>query len=218
MSKPVILFAAVLILVVGGIIWRINESSSAPELPFESKIKPPQASPLCPWREPEADLELFFPSATRYEIETHILSGLRLELAERLGRAPTGDENALQLHRVYHEQSPLGTVLTRRVKGTYGAIELVLAVANDERLCGLRLQRLREPATVESALQDPEWRGSFKGKGSDNSWKIGHDIPEVPAEARASAEAIVDGVRSLLILLAAADHPRSRVPVAAPHH
>ena len=90
--------AAVLLAVVG---WRITEVSNTSERPFEGKNKLPQAAPLCPWREPDADLKLLFPIATRYELETRILSGLRVELAERLGRVPTGDENALHVYRIY---------------------------------------------------------------------------------------------------------------------
>ena len=108
--------AGALALLFAAVVWRIGDLSSS-EPPFEPKTKMPQAAPLCPWREPESDLKRFFPNATRYEPETRILSGQRLELAERLGRVPTGDENALHLYRSYEEQSPLGTVLTRRVKG-----------------------------------------------------------------------------------------------------
>ena len=120
MSRPFIFGAGLLALLFAAVVWRIGDLSSS-EPPFEPKTKLPQAAPLCPWREPASDLQRFFPNATRYEPETRILSGQRLELAERLGRMPTGDENALHLYRSYEEQSPLGTVLTRRVKGAYGA-------------------------------------------------------------------------------------------------
>jgi hypothetical protein len=167
----------------------------------EAHARPPEAAPLCPWRAPQADLQQLFPTATRYETETRILSGQRLELARRLGRTPTGDENALHLYPVYREQTALGSVVTRRVKGAYGAIELVLAADTGHRVCGLLLQRLREPEPIARALQDPNWLHSFHGEGADAAWQLGGDIPDVPPEARASARAVVEGARSALILL-----------------
>jgi len=218
MSRPVIFSAGVLALLLGMVGWRINEDSRSSEVPFEAKTKPPQAAPLCPWREPESDLALFFPGATHYEIETRILSGRRLELTERLGRAPTGDENVLHLHCVYREKTPLGVVLTRRVKGAYGAIELVLAVSTNGQTRALRLQRLREPEPIAVALQNPDWLRAFAGQRADSPSQRGRDLPEVPAEAQASADGIIEGTRSLLILLAAADEAHSHGPTAAHHY
>jgi hypothetical protein len=197
--------------------WRINQSLSSETL-FESKLKPAQAAPLCPWREPEADLKAFFTNATRYQIETRILSGLRLELAQRLGRQPTGDENALRLYRIYQEVTPIGAVLTGRVKGEFGAIELVTAVNSEGNVCGVSLQRLREPKAISDALQNREWLNAFIGKNAASAWKTGSDLPELPLEARPSGDAVVDGVRSLLILFAAAQELPSRSSVAAHHN
>jgi len=217
MSRLLILGAGTLVLLLLIVGWRIIESSNPPEIPFQTKNTPPPPAPLCPWREPESDLKLFFPDATRYELETLILSGQRLELAERLGRAPTGDENALHVHPIYRDATRIGTVLTRRVKGAFGAIEIVLAVNAHGAVCGLRLQRLREPEPIAAALQNPAWLRSFDGRRGDGSWKPEGRIPEAAPEARASAEAIADGVRSLLILLATFDESRSQSPVATPH-
>jgi len=161
-------------------------------------------------------MKMFFPGATGYTTETRILSGQRLELAARLGRTPTGDENALRVYSIHQEQTPLGVVLTRRVKGDLGVIEVVLAVNPSQQICGLRLQRLREPEATAAALQSSEWLRSFDGKRADSSWQLGKEIPDVPADARTSAEAIVDGVRSSLILLAAENDARG-LP-ATPHH
>jgi hypothetical protein len=217
MSKKVLIGACALVLVLAALGWRIKESLPATEVLFEGRNRPPSAAPLCPWREPENDLKVLFPEATRYGVETHILSGRRLELAEHLGRAPTGDENALHVYRIYQDQTPLGTVLTRRVKGAFGAIELVLGVGADEKVCGLRLQRLREPETIANALRNPEWLHSFYGNQAESSWKRGGDIPEVVPEARPSAEAVIDGVRCSLILLAAAERAGTN-RITAPHH
>lgn len=208
--------AALLAAGVALVVWR--HAQPLPETLVENPTKPPEAAPLCPWRDPETSLNSFFPSATRYVLETRILSGMRLELARRLGRMPTGDENALRLYRIYQDSTVLGTVLTRRVKGDYGAIEIVLGVDENQRICGLRLQRLREPEPIARALQDVKWQRSFEGKGAGDSWQIGQDLPAVPAEAHSSAASVVEGVRSLLILLAGSEQAGSSVLVQAQHH
>ena len=215
MSRTLFLGSCALTLLLAVAGWRIYESARPSELPFETKNRPPAPAPLCPWREPESDLKMFFPNATGYSTETRILSGQRLELAARLGRQPTGDENALRTYSIHQDQSPLGVVLTRRVKGELGAIEMVLAVSTNQQICGLRLQRLREPEASAAELQNSEWLRSFDGKRADSSWELGKTIPDVPAKAHASAEAIIDGVRSSLILLAAANQASNLI--ATPH-
>jgi hypothetical protein len=217
MSRAFIFGTGALVLAAAIVGWRITESFS-PEILLEYKARPPQAASMCPWRDPPSDLKQFFPSATRYEVDTRILSGLRVELAQRLGRTPTGEENALHVYRIYQDKLELGTVLTRRVKGNYGAIELVLAVEPAGQVRGLRLQRLREPDSIAAALTNPEWLHSFEGRNTDSSWKIGGDITEVPSEARLSANAIVEGTRSLLILLATASLTNAPGPATPSHH
>ena len=216
MSRPIIFSAGGLALLLALVAWRVVEPSPPSEVVFNPQTRPPPAAPLCPWREPAGDLKLFFPDATRQELEIRILSGQRMELAAQLGRTPTGDENALHVYHVYAGSAPLGVVLTRRVKGAYGAIELVLAVDPDERVRGLRLQRLREPEPAAQALQNPDWLRSFAGKRATDPWKLGHDVPEATPDARSSAEAIVEGVRSLLILLATTG--QTNAPVVIHHH
>jgi hypothetical protein len=211
-----LIFSGVLA-VLAVLLWRAAASHES-EAQLESKASPPEAAPLCPWREPQADMQGLFPDATRYENETRILSGRRLELAGRLGRMPTGDENILRLNRIYREQVCLGTVLTRRVKGDYGAMELVLAVDPDQRVHGLRLQRWREPDSVMKELLDPAWQQSWKGKGADSPWQLGGDIPEVALEARGPARALVEAAKALLILLETADRAPSGNSGLAHHH
>jgi hypothetical protein len=197
--------------------WRAERLSTSEEV-FQGRTKPTEPAPLCPWREPEKDLKELFPKATRYEVETRILSGLRTELTHRLGRAPTGDENALRLYRVYNGTTVLGTVLTRRAKGEYGAIELVLATDANGRVSGVRLQRLREPEPIARVLEDPSWQLSLQGKDAESSWQLGQDVPQVPPEAQASARALLDGARSLLILLATAENHGAHRLTAEHHH
>jgi len=217
MSKKLLVGTFALVLMLAALGWRIRESSLATEVLFEGRSRLPTAAPLCPWREPENDLRLLFPDATRYAVETHVLSGRRLELSERLGRTPTGDENALHVYRIYRDQTPLGAVLTRRVKGAFGGIELVLGVGADKKVRGLRLQRLREPETIASGLRNPEWLRAFHGKQAGSLWTSGRDLPEVTPEARPSAEAVIDGVRCSLILLAAAEQTGTNRNLAAHH-
>src|SRR5258708_1895596 len=82
---------------------------------------------LCPWRDPDGDLKQFFPTATGHQEETLVLSRERQALGRRLGRTPTGEENALQIHRISQGTTPLGVIVARRVHGESGLIELVLA-------------------------------------------------------------------------------------------
>src|SRR5690348_17066492 len=162
MRRPVLfgaLAATTCVVLLGG-----HFTKSSPDVFSDPAVTPPEAAPLCPWRQPEADLKEFFPGATRSEIQTGILSGLRPELARRLGRVPTGDENALRLARVYRDQAVAGSILTRRVKGEHGAIEIVLAVDTNLSVVGVRLQRLREPESIAHALEDTNWLGAFNGK------------------------------------------------------
>ncbi len=194
--------------------WSGLLSENLPETPFEIKTPRFEAAPLCPWREPERDLSDFFPGAVRYEAETHILSGWRMELAQRLGRMPTAGENALHLYRIFGPQQPMGAILTTRVKGEYGAIEIVLAASNQGEVIGLRLQRLREPEGIRTALQQPAWLDSFRGKTTRHPWQFGRDIPEPTSSAHTSADAVVEGVRGLLILL---DTAAQAQPAAARH-
>ena len=214
MIRQVLLGGAGLAAAAALILWRSSFSS---ETLVERRIAPPEAAPLCPWREPERDLKALFPQATRYEVETRVLSGMRQQLGARLGRGLAPDETALHLNRVYQDATLLGTVLTRRVKGEHGAIEIVAGVGVDRRLHGLRLQRLREPDSVSKALQDPQWLGAFLGKTAESAWRLGTDVPDVPAEAGPSADAIVQGTRTLMVLLAAAETPVAVSPTVARH-
>jgi hypothetical protein len=59
---------------------------------------------------------------------------------------------------------------------------------------------MREPQAIAEALNEPAWQRSFVGKTSHNKWQMGHDISSVPAIAQNSAQAIIEGARSLIIL------------------
>src|SRR5207253_10130380 len=133
---------------------------------------------------PEDDLKYFFPRANHYELETHSLSALRLDLAARLGRPLEPEENLLRLYRIHGENSVLGTIMTRRVKGSHGAIEIGLATDIQGKVCGLRIQRIREPEEISVALNNPEWLRQFDGKTPESSLENGAAVAGLPAEAR----------------------------------
>lgn len=177
----------------------------AEEAVFQPPSRIDEPAPMCPWREPESDLRRFFPTATGYETEVRVLSGQRLELQRRLGRPPAPGEGSLQVHRVLRDGARAGSVLTGRVKGEHGAIEVVVAFDTSSTVKGVRLQRLREPEAIASALGSPAWLGAFNGKDADAEWRLGGDIPELPAQAHESGAQVVEGVRTLAILLQAAD-------------
>jgi hypothetical protein len=205
MNRALAALALLPLLLVGGI-WHLSSGSSGTVLTHPGSagghVEP---APLCPWREPERDLRRFFPGATGTRSELRILSHLRLALLPELGRPLTADEFLLRPVRVLRGSERLGTVLVRRVKGEYGAIELVLAVTPDGRVRGVRLQRQREPETIAAALTSPRWLGAFQGKSAAAPLRIGADLPAVPPQALPSARAMAEGVRSLLILLHAAE-------------
>jgi hypothetical protein len=175
-----------------------------------------EAAPMCPWRTPEADRSAFFPSSARSVAETRVLSGKRLELTRRLGRAPTAEEGALHLYRIEATSGRQGTVMVRRVKGEYGAIELVLATDPRGAVRGVRIQRLREPEAVAALLRSAAWLGRFQGITAGENWNEEELLRGVPPDARASAEAVVDGIRSQLILFSVAE--QSGAPAVPPHH
>lgn len=184
--------------------WSLRGHRNVPA-PFEPPSRITEAGLLCPWRDPEADLARFFPAANRRDTRTLILSGRRVELARELGRQPTAEENALQVHHALHDNHPVGTILTRRVKGEHGGIELVLAVTPEGRVRGVKIQRHREPPEVASVLGEAGWLNRFEGRDRRSDWDAAGDCAGLPAGARSSAQAVVEGIRSLLILLAAGE-------------
>jgi len=207
----------IVICVVGGIVaWRLISDAERDEVAIGGEAGPQETAPLCPWREPDADLKAIFPSANRTEKQIRILSGLRPELTKQLGRAPTAEENTLDVYRIYDQETPLGSVLVRRVKGQNGAIELVIGISTNGTVSGLRVQRSREPENIAVAVESPAWLGAFAGKTAESKCRLGEDLPDVVAEARGSAEAIGDGVRDSLILLSVSQELKG-VPIAKHH-
>lgn len=165
-----------------------------------------EGAPMVPWRDPAGDIARWFPGANRGETEIRILSALRPELAQRLGRPPTAEENALHLHRVLRDTHLLGEVATRRVKGESGAVELSVALDSDRKLRGVRIQRTREPAMVAAAIGET-WLDSFRGLLVDNPETWRERVGVLPPPAQGTAQAVANGIRDVLILRELADAP-----------
>jgi hypothetical protein len=218
MTRPLIIGGILAAILSAISIILLNSSPDETRVPFEPPSRVIEAASLCPWREPEADLKQFFSqlNPTRYDTETRILSGLRGELQMQLGHPPEAEDNALVLYRIYHDLQPIGMVMTRRVKGENGAIEIVLAVTEDSKISGVRFQRLREPIFIATALQSDAWLEKFYGRTRTNNWSE-EDLVNLPPECRISAASIREGIRSLLILLSVSEGPG--VPATPrPHH
>ena len=180
---------------------------------FPSRTVPPELdatasserTPVCPWRGPQGDLSALFPPATNYVTETRILSGKMAPIQKRLGRAMTVDENPLRVFRVLRQDRWRGSVLLCRVKGEHGGIEIVTGVETNGAVRRVLIQSQREPEAVAQVITNTTFLASFLGKNSAAPLRLGEDLLDVPAEARASAQAIADGVRSQLIVLSFAE-------------
>jgi hypothetical protein len=184
--------------------WLLQDRFAETPTVFDPPLRHVEAAPLCPWREPERDQRTFFPSATRHTSETRILSAQRVELQQHLGRIPEPEENAMLRHRVFAGTECVGFISTRRVKGEHGAIELVVAVNLHGEVAGVSIQRLREPEAIANALQNRDWLHQFHRRTHEHGWDA-KDLDALPKEARISGGAVREGVRSLLILHAAAE-------------
>lgn len=214
--RPTLWITLGLLAVATGVIATRKVSDPYAGLRHQQTTLPIEAAPMCPWRNPEGDLQTFFPGASGSRAETRVLSRKRLELTRRLGRAPEPDENALHLFRVQAAGKSPGTIMVRRVKGQYGAIELVIATDPTGAIRGVRLQRQREPEAVSAVLTSPNWLNRFQGQSAEDPWNRNSWIQGLPSQSQASAAAIAEGVRSQLIFLAAAEQVGS--PTALPHH
>jgi hypothetical protein len=171
--------------------------------PFEPRSGAVESLPVVPWIDEERDLRQFFPGADRAVTEKHPLSAQQTTLAQKLGRPLEPGENLLTFHRVLKSDQQIGAVIIRRVKGEHGAIDLVIAISENDTVNAVKIQRTREPEQILDALQ----KASAVSPWNDAAYDA------LPSEAQISAKAIVDGVRSSLILYAARNGAASK-----PHH
>jgi hypothetical protein len=203
MRASTVLFALVLAVVAWfGVRW-LRASKPTPHLHRHETVVDP--SPVCPWREPVRDLAILFPAATRHELESRIVSSRTAELVRRLGRHLNPDENPLRIHRVHGAEGLLGSILVTRVKGAHGGIEIVIAVNADGAMRGVLVQSQREPEAVAAIITGTNFLAAFNGRTVASPFRLGMDLPAVPEAARASAQAIADGVRSQLVVLSVAE-------------
>jgi hypothetical protein len=192
----VVLFAVVLGAFLSWTLLRERQGSSVYEPPSK---KIAVASP-CPWRGAESDLTNWFPGATAYAIRDIPLSGQRLQLQERLGRTLQPEEMALHLYVVSSNKVHLGTVLTRRIKGPHGTIEIALALKPSGEIHQFKIQRMREPKEVAESLERIDLEGRFQGH-TLATFSEREIIPETSSEY---AKEIAVVVKALLVLYHAA--------------
>ena len=150
---------------------------------------------------------MLFPPATNYLLESRIVSSMIVPIQKQLGRLMHPDENPLRVHRVQHDGQTLGAILVTRVKAEHGGIEIVTGVETNGTVRGVIIQSQREPTAVAGAITNASWLAGFSGKTAKSPLRLGADLPDVPAEARVSAQAIADGVRDQLIVLSFAEMP-----------
>ena len=183
--------------------WRWANEKQPQHNPKDiARVEP---SPVTPWRNPAHDLAALFPPATSYVLESRILSGLLAPIQKQLGRQIHPDENPLRIHRAQHNGQTLGFILVTRVKAEYGGIEIVTGVETNGTVRGVLIQSQREPPAVANSITNASWLAGFVGKTAKSEVRPGTDLPDVPAEARKSAQAIADGVRDQLIVLSFAE-------------
>jgi hypothetical protein len=206
--KGVLVICGILGMSLWLIVPRMNSGADLPMVSTEGIHHTSQAADegVCPWRTPDADLKQFFPTATTHEETSLVLSRFRQDIAKRLGRMPTGEENLLRLFRVKRGTTDSGVILPRRIRGESGVIELILAVDTQGKVIGAKIQRLREPDDVAKVLRSREILGAFAGKSADSPWKLGQDFAQVASSAQRSASALLEGARTALILLEAGTH------------
>jgi hypothetical protein len=191
---------------------KTSDNDSAPQ-PKRSAVA--EASPVCPWRDPQHDLAVLFPGTTNYWIDSQIVSGVTAPIEKRLGRRLKPDENPLRIYRI-DEPVRGGSVLVTRVKGEHGGIELVIAVETNGAIRRVLIQGHREPESVAQVITNSNFLSSFVGGTASSALRFGEDLPAVASEVRESAQAIADGVRSQLIVLSFAE--RSPAPGASGIH
>ncbi len=172
----------------------ITRSSREPNTIFEPDIRPVEAGTPCPWRDADMDLTNWFPGATKYEVRDFVLSAKRLQLQKRLGRSVRPDEMALHCYPVLSNDIQIGLVLTRRLKGEHGAIEVALALVPDHKIHRLKIQRIREPAEIVDALEKCDLEQQLDNKS------VKDDVIFVCPNAQGVAGDLAKEVKALLIL------------------
>jgi hypothetical protein len=175
--------------------WRTSRESHTV---FEPVIPRIESGIQCPWRDAETDLTNWFAGATRFVVQDVVLSGKRLQLQERLGRPVRPEEMALHCYPVLSNEVQIGAVLTRRLKGEHGAIELALALGPDRRIQHFKVQRIREPTEVVVGLSNCDLEGQLQNKSFED--EIVFNCARLSPGAKVLSDNLANEVKALLIL------------------
>lgn len=194
MSKLAVGAVVAVITILAGVLL-VSRNGSEP-VPFEPKIHWREPAPVCPWRDPPGDTKKWFPNGTGYKEETCVLSHLRPELERAFQKPPEPSDLSPTVFRILSEGGvTVGTVMTRRVKGEYGAIEIAVPFDLQGTIIGIKVQRHREPEKIGKELLDLKTQHQLiLSNTSPTSW--GEDL-------KVSAEAIQTGLKHLHVLYSA---------------
>jgi hypothetical protein len=196
------LFTIGAVLIVLAVIGAVAMVKSTPTIELETMdYTPPELEQtgMCPWRNPDSDMRAFFPGATGHKTMLMSLSDLSLKIKQRVGKSTELQTNGLYVYPIVDGNAALGTVLIQRFAAPHGAMEAVVGVANDGKIAGVRIQRLREPPSVARELTSEKWLGAFRGLTASSAFKISGDLPRTRPESRDSAAALAEAVRVLMI-------------------
>lgn len=193
MSKTAVGLLLCLIVLAGGFLLFRNAPEPAP---FEPNIQWKEPAPVCPWRDPSADIQQWFPGANNYKEETCLLSHFRAELEKAFGQPPEPSDLAPTLFRILGTDGKVfGTVMTRRVKGEHGAIEIAVPFDPEGKIFALKVQRHREPESTGSQLMDLRIQEKLiQDNGSSAAWSV---------DFKVSAQAVKGALDHLRVLYSA---------------
>ncbi len=157
-------------------------------IPFGSTNVNPTGPAMVPWRSPEADIATFFPGASKYALETVVLSRYRPEILRKLGPKYHMDSTAVYAYSIFKDGKPVGIVVPRRLSGIHGAIEIVVAIRPDFTVERVTNQRSRETEIITNSLFDGKTLNSFIGKNEDSSFAPETITPSKDPDVLATAQ------------------------------
>ncbi|OGC43798.1 hypothetical protein A2Y85_01110 [candidate division WOR-3 bacterium RBG_13_43_14] len=160
-------------------------------------------SSLCVWRFPERDMKEIFNGDSYQTTFFDISADDQEKIEELLGTALDADETQFKFFTVFKDGDTVGTVATHLSKGQYGAIEVVVALEqeNDPRkftIKEVRIQRDREKDRVN--LRSQKFLGQFVGKNSQDPLLVGDDLKPASENSIKSSTAIALAVKKLTVI------------------
>jgi hypothetical protein len=193
------LLAFLVVTVMGGTAFVLFRPSVRQESRDSVQLPTSNEPAMCPWRNPDSDIRALFPGATGFRTELFTLSRYRVELLRRFGAGSRIESHSLHAYRILHGSNAVGAIMVRRFSAPHGAMEVVIGVDPEGRTVGVRVQRQREPPGISRPITSPIWLAAFVGKTAESSFRLGAEIPDVPAEAREAAKSLIAAVRTRLI-------------------